>query len=179
MSCRSLLPIQLLRQLSEISIGVGNGKVPYAELQRAQGDYIKPKYLPKKVTLKQYYHLRQNDVNAILDHWTKRQADGKVPLSFKKEAKAIQQKKRTSEENSSDAEMGEEAEGDLQDNGDSQARGDAASQVDGGSNDSTEEAHPGQSLGNAAENPSGVGSLLKHGDSSANLSDAVAFTSPP
>jgi hypothetical protein len=68
MSCRSLLPIQLLRQLSEISIGVGNGKVPYAELQRAQGDYIKPKYLPKKVTLKQYYHLRQNDVNAILDH---------------------------------------------------------------------------------------------------------------
>ncbi|KAN0121378.1 hypothetical protein V8E52_003274 [Russula decolorans] len=125
----------LLRQLSEISTGVGNGKVPYAELQRAQGDYIKPKYLPKKVTLKQYYHLRQDDVNAILDHWTKRQADGKVPLSFKKEAKAIQQKKCTSEENSSDAEMGEEAEGDL--------------------NDSTEEAHPGQSLGNAAKNPSG------------------------
>jgi hypothetical protein len=115
-SCRSLLPIQLLRQLSEISTGAGNRRVPYAELQRARGDYIKPKYLPKKVTLKQYYHLRQDDVNAILDHWTKRQADGEVPqlpLSFKKEAKAIQQKKRTSEENGSDAEMGEEAEGDL------------------------------------------------------------------
>lgn len=179
MSCQSLLLIQLLRQPLEISTGAGNRRVPYTELQRAQGDYVKPKYLPKQVTLKQYYHLRQDDVNAMLDHWAQRQADGKVPLRFKKAAKAFQQKKCSAEENDSNADMGpsEKAEGGPQDNGDIQARWDAASQGDRGRNDLTEEAHPGQSPGNAAKNPSGVGSLLKHGDRNANISNVVASTS--
>ena len=46
--------------------------------------YIKRKYLPKGVNLKQYYHLRQDDVKAILKHWIQRQDDGKVPLRFRK-----------------------------------------------------------------------------------------------
>lgn len=130
------------------------------------------------MTLKQYYHLRRDDVNAILNHWMQRQADGKVPLTFKKAANTLQQNRRASEENGSDAEMepGEEAEEDLQDNGDSQAQVDAASQGDGGSNDLAEEAHPGESSVNAAENPSAVGSLLKHYEWSANFSDVIAFT---
>lgn len=162
-------PILPLRQFLEISTGAGKGRVPWTELQRAQGDYIEPKYLPKEVTLKQYYHLCQDEVNALLDHWTQRQAAGEVPFSFRKAVKAIRQKKRALKEIDADVDMGsgEEAdsEEDQQDDDDSQVWGDGASQGDGGSDGSAEQAHPGQSLGDAAENPSRVSSLLKNGDS--------------
>lgn len=109
------------------------------------------------MTLRQYYHLRRDDVNALLDHWTQRQAAGKVPLRFRKEAKAILQKKRASGDNDSDVEMGpcEEAEDDPNDNDDTQERGYAELQGDGGGNALTE-----------AESPRGVGLLPKHDDSS-------------
>lgn len=115
----------------------------------------------------QYYHIRQNDANAMLEHWTRRQAAGKVPLRFKMAAKATRPNNPTPEESDADADMvpGEEAEEDLQEDGGSGAQGDGASQGGGGSDYSTERAHPVQSLGNAAENASGVGWLLKHGSS--------------
>jgi hypothetical protein len=163
-NCRYLLPIYSLGRLVEISIGTPKGRVPWAEIQRAQGDYIKQKYLPEEVTLRQYYHLRRKDVDAILEHWAKRQAAGKLPFRFKKAAKAILQNKRASKANdvTTDMEPGEAAEEDLQGGGDCQAWGDEVSQGDGGSNGSTEQARPGQSLGDATENASRVGWLMEH-----------------
>jgi len=147
----------------EMSTSTGKGRVPWAELQRAQGDYIEAKYLPKDVALKQYYHLHQEDVNAILEHWTQQKADSEVPFLFKKAVKAIHQNVHMSDGNSSDgdAEQSEE-EQDLQNSNRSQAQGDGQSQGDGGSDPSAEHAHPGQSLDNAAKSPNRVSWHLKH-----------------
>jgi hypothetical protein len=165
-SCWSLLPIQSLSQFLDTFIGTGKGRVPWMELQRAQGNYIKPKYLPQQVALKQFYHLTRKDVNAILKHWTQRQAAGKVPFRFKNAAKAIQRNKPAPEENSADADMspGEESEEDLQSDGGSQAWVDRALEGNGSSNSSTEQAHTSQNLGNAAETSSRVGCILKYVD---------------
>ena len=127
-----------------MSTGNRKARVPWAELQRARDEYIKPKYLPMQVVLRQYYHLCQGDVNSILRHWVWRQAAGMVPFHFKKVTKAIPQR------NGDGVDMGSSDEDeDLQNN-------------DSGSNHSGEEANLGQSLGNAAGNSNGVGSLLKH-----------------
>ncbi len=93
-----------------------------------------------------------------------RQAAGKVPFRFRSMAKTIQQNKRATEENDSDADMGlgKEAEEDLQDDDSSQSRGHGVSQGDRDSAGSTGQAHLRQSLRNAAKNPSGVIWLLKH-----------------
>jgi hypothetical protein len=137
-----------------ITAGAGKGRVPWTELQRAQGDYIKEEYLPRHVTLKQYYHLRQNDVRAILGHWVRRKAAGKVPFRFKKAAKAIHKRTRTSEGNNGNTHTGpSEEESDKQDEDGSQASGDTPSQGDYENNSSTEGAHPNQGLTNAAEIP--------------------------
>jgi hypothetical protein len=139
-----------------ISAGAGKGRVPWTELQRAQGDYIKEEYLPRHVTLKQYYHLRQKDVRAILGHWVRRKAAGKVPFRFKKAAKAVHKRTRTmtSEGNDGNAHMGPSEEGSEQhDEHGSQASGDMSSQGDDGSDSPTEEAHPNQGLGNVGEIP--------------------------
>ena len=126
-----------------MSTGNRKARVPWAELQRAREEYILSKYLPTQVVLKQYYHLRQIDVNSILRHWVRRQAAGMVPLYFKKVTKAIPQRS-----------------GDGFDTGSSDEDEDLQSN-DSGSNHSGEEANLGQSLGNAAGNSNGVGSLLK------------------
>src|SRR5229473_1810042 len=97
----------------------------WTEIQRDRDSYIKPKYLPEGVVLKQYYHLHREDVDSILEHWVRRQAAGKVPFCFRKMANAIQQNERASEEDNADADMepGEETEEDLLDNDDSQSEG--------------------------------------------------------
>jgi hypothetical protein len=116
-------------------------------------------YLPEGVALKQYHHLRQEDINDLLKHWTHRQAAGEVPFCFKKMIKAIRKNKCTSEENDADTDMrsGEEAEEDLQSDDESQAWKGGAPRGDSGSNGSAEWAHPSQSLGSAARNPGRVG----------------------
>src|SRR6266699_6381137 len=136
MSCQPLLPIHSPSQSLEISKGMEKERVPWTELERAREDYIKPKYLPKKVTLKQYYHLCQKDVNAMLEHWMSRQAASKVPFCFRKVAKAIRRNKHALEENNADADSdtgpGEESKDDLQGDDVSQAWGDAAENGQGG-----------------------------------------------
>jgi hypothetical protein len=116
-------------------------------LKKARNNYIEDKYLPENVTLEQYYHLRQDDVNAMLKHWTERQAAGEVPFRFKKEVAALvaaaRKNNRTPEENDADSDSG----------------------LDVGTNSPNERALPGQGLGNAADNPSNVGWSLKHSDS--------------
>jgi hypothetical protein len=152
-SCRALLPIQSLSQCLEISNGTRKARVPWTRLQKAQADYIEPKYLPKRVTLKQYYHLTRQDVNAILKHWTRRQAAGKVPFCFRR---AVQENSDASDESNADSDSdicpSEEAEEDSQGDNVSQARGDGASRGDSGVSSSTDQPSPPQSAGNAAEN---------------------------
>ena len=126
-----------------MSTGNRKARVPWAELQRAREEYIAPKYLPTQVVLKQYYHLRQRDVNSILRHWVQRQAAGMVLFSFKKATKATPQ-----------------GSGDGINTGSSDEDEDLQSSDDS-SNHLGEEANLGQSLGNAGRNSNGVGSLLK------------------
>ena len=125
------------------------------QLQRRRVDYIKPKYLPKGITLRQYYHLSRDEVDAILKHWTRRQAAGKVPFRFRKVARAARRDEDASEESNADARSdmgpGEEAEEDMQVDDVSQAPGGGASR-DSGSNGSTDQALPAPIAGNAAEN---------------------------
>ena len=68
--------------------------------------------MPKDVTLRQYYHILWQDVNAILKHWLQRQAASKVLFAFKKVVKG--QNNLAVEESDPNADMGpgEEPEGD-------------------------------------------------------------------
>ena len=136
-------------------------------LKRAQNNYIKDKYLPMNITLEQYYHLRQDDVNAMLKHWMERQAASEVPFQFKKEVGATWKNNRTLEENNvnSDAELDEGAREYSQSSDGSQAQGNGEFPREVSSNSSNGHALPGQGLGNAAKNPSRVGWFLKHSDS--------------
>ena len=159
-----MLPIRSLSYSLGMSTGKGKGRIPWAELQKAQGDYVEGEYLPENVVLRQYYHLRQDDVNALLGHWTQRQSDGKIPFRFKKVAKASRQNQCASEESDADTDMelGEESEEGPQDDNRSQAQADELLRGGDGSSGSTEQAHPGQTLGNAAENPNGVSWCQKY-----------------
>ncbi|KAI9441037.1 hypothetical protein BJY52DRAFT_1195315 [Lactarius psammicola] len=78
----------LIGKFMKITIGGGKGRVPWARLKEAQGDFILAKYLPAGVTLTQYHHLCLEDTNALLKHWTQRQAASKIPFCFKKLDKA-------------------------------------------------------------------------------------------
>jgi len=140
------------------SAGTLRGRVPWTDIQRAQDKYIHPKYLPKNVVLKQFHHLCQKDIDAILKHWIQRQACSKVPFRFKKVNKATQKDHRVSEGGDADANMepGKEADGDRQGDGSSQSQGGGPLQAGTSSDGSTKQAHLNQSLGNVAENPNRV-----------------------
>jgi len=135
---------------------MGKRRIPWTELERARGDYIEPKYLPKQVALKQYYHLRQKDVSDILEHWTRRQAAGKVPLCFMKVVRA-------SEDSGTGTDMEPvEGEENLQDDKGSQTQEDGPTQGDSSTNCSAKQIHSGESPADAAEDPNRVSLILKH-----------------
>ena len=156
-----MLPIQPLSLFLKLCKGAG--KVPWAELERAREEYIKPKYLPKEVPIWQYYHLTQKHVNSILKHWVTRQAAGKIPFLFWDMPKSRKAAKRTakeaSQEDDGDIDMGpgKEAENNVLSNCNSQAKGDGAPQGDCGNNDWTEWAHSAQRLSSASKDPIRVG----------------------
>ena len=64
-------------QISGIAEGTGKGRIPWARIKAAQGDFILPQYLPDGITLTQYHHIQLNDANALLQHWT--QCSGITP----------------------------------------------------------------------------------------------------
>ena len=68
-------------------MGGGKGRVPWARLEEARAQYILAEYLPNDVTLTQFHHIRLEDADALLKHWTQRQAAGEIPLRFKKKGK--------------------------------------------------------------------------------------------
>ena len=120
--------------------------------------------MPKGVSLKQYYHLRQADIEALLNHWMQRQAAGKVPFCFRGAVKAIRKNQYTPEENDADIDMGlaEETEVGLQEDDGNQEQGGGPPQGASNGNGSTKHDHPGQSPGVANKNPNGVSWLLIH-----------------
>lgn len=71
--------------------GGGKGRIPWTDLNLAQGEYIADEYLPEGVTLTQYHHIRLGDANALLQHWTTRQAAGEIGCRFKKVDKTSRQ----------------------------------------------------------------------------------------
>lgn len=116
--------------------------------------------------LKQYYHLRRKDARAMIKHWIRRQAAGLVPFRFKKAIKTIGKNKHAAEANGTgtDVESAEDTEEDLTDDEGSQTQEDAPSQGDGSINCSTEQGHPAQSPGDAAEDQNEVSWFPKHGE---------------
>jgi hypothetical protein len=63
--------------------GGGKGRIPWARLQKAQGNYVLDEYLPAGVTLVQYHHIHLQDANSLLQHWTARQVAGQITFRFK------------------------------------------------------------------------------------------------
>ena len=108
------------------------------------------------MALKQYYHLRQKDVSDILEHWTRRQAAGKVPLCFMKVVRA-------SEDSGTGTDMEPvEGEENLQDDKGSQTQEDGPTQGDSSTNCLAEQIRSGESPADTAEDLNGVSLILKH-----------------
>ena len=84
-------------QISGIAEGTGKGRIPWARIKAAKGDFILPQYLLDGITLTQYHHIRLNDAYALLQHWTQRQAAGETPFWFKNNFKGNRPSLRTSE----------------------------------------------------------------------------------
>jgi hypothetical protein len=125
----------------------GKGRIPWARLQEAQGDFVLPEYLPNGVILTQYHHIRLEDANALLKHWTQRQAAGQVPFRFKdlKEGKANRQSKQSSGEDNASAGVGQ-----------SGIHGNQEQGSDGDGENSAERRPDGKGTGGGARSPSSV-----------------------
>ncbi|KAF8256592.1 hypothetical protein EI94DRAFT_1821722 [Lactarius quietus] len=80
-----------LTEMHQMASGGGKGRIPWTRLRQAQGDYVLQEHLPAGVTLTQYHHIQLGDANALLQHWTTRQATGLIPFRFKKVANTAQQ----------------------------------------------------------------------------------------
>jgi hypothetical protein len=119
-----------LIQISGLAVGGGKTRVPWAKLQEDQGNFILAKYLPNGITLKQFHHIRHDDANALLKHWTGRQAAGEIPFRFKNVDRLGKQDARqnASEGQGQDQVQGSEdrdGEGLAQGNSDGEGQGDA------------------------------------------------------
>ena len=112
--------------------------------------------MPNGVTLTQYHHLRREDADALLKHWTQRQAAGEIPFRFKKVDKADLRGKRASAVNDNaptGVEPKDQSEGGTQDaHKDQEQRSEAQGDGEG----SVDEGHDGHRQGDATVNPSGV-----------------------
>jgi hypothetical protein len=84
----------------------GKGRIPWTRLQEAQGDFVLAEYLPNSFIISQYHHTRLEDANALLQHWTQRQAAGEIPFRFKKVGKADHQSKPSSGEDNASTGVG-------------------------------------------------------------------------
>ena len=97
-----------------MSIGKEKGRVPWSKLGKDQLNYIEAKYLPENLTLKEVHHLCREEADAILKHWTRRQAADEVSFTFRT-PRPIQQNNRTTEESNADADIGLGEEGEESD----------------------------------------------------------------
>lgn len=127
----------------------GKGRVPWAKLQEAPGDFILAKYLPDGVTIAQFHHIRVDNVNAILKHWTQRQAAGAIPFRFRKVDKADRLSRRSSgEDNASTGGGTSDIHGNKAQDSDGEFQGDGGGSAEGRPD--------GKGTGGSAGSPSSV-----------------------
>jgi hypothetical protein len=70
-------------------------RVPWDRMIEDQGKFIDPEYLPDGLLLSSNNHkFKKQVVDAILKHWTTRDAEGNIPFRFKNPDKADRCRKR-------------------------------------------------------------------------------------
>ncbi|KAF8260222.1 hypothetical protein EI94DRAFT_1706452 [Lactarius quietus] len=106
LSYKKLLISKFMGEMYRIVEGSGKGRIPWARLKDAQGDFIHPKYLPSGITLTQYHHIHCEDVDALLQHWLWRQGAGEITLQFKNIGKADRCEKQVSAADDTSTPMG-------------------------------------------------------------------------
>lgn len=87
-----------LNNFTETATNGGRGRIPWVRLKEAQDNFVLPEYLPNGFILTQYHHIRLEDANTLLQHWTQRQASGEIPFRFKNNPEANKRGKRASED---------------------------------------------------------------------------------
>ena len=87
-----------LNNFTEIATNSGRGRIPWVLLKEAQDNFVLPEYLPNGFILTQYHHIRLEDTNTLLQHWTQRQESGEIPFQFKNNPKANKCGKRALED---------------------------------------------------------------------------------
>ena len=141
-----------------------NKRVPWARLEETQEQYIEQEYLPAGVRLKQFHHMRADVINALLQHWSERQAAGKIPFRFRKLDKANPRAMRTGsadiKEGSSQGGEGQAyggASDDMGEKGLDAAQNDNMPTAPGGVRDDVaEDGLHSEGHGDSAENVSGI-----------------------
>ncbi|KAF8266107.1 hypothetical protein EI94DRAFT_1701992 [Lactarius quietus] len=80
---KKLLIGKFMTQLYKVVAGGSKGRIPWVRLSEAPDDFILPQYLPNGITLTQYHHICVKDADALLKHWTQRQAAREILFRFK------------------------------------------------------------------------------------------------
>ncbi|KAF8257949.1 hypothetical protein EI94DRAFT_1708448 [Lactarius quietus] len=113
---------KFMTQLYKVAAGGSKGRIPWARLSEAPDDFILPKYLPNSVTLTQYHDIRVENANALLKHWTQRQAAGEIPFQFKNGVNTDRRGKKVSVNANTSDPVGprDQSEGTLQENQENQ-----------------------------------------------------------
>jgi hypothetical protein len=127
--------------------------------------------LPNDIALTQYYHIRLEDANALLRHWTQRQAAGEIPFRFKKVDKADRQGKGAEGEDDASTGVGPRDQENVQE--DQEPAGETQGDGGGSAGDVPDK----QRQGDTSGGPSGVSELLTHSDG--RCSPHVAILKPP
>jgi hypothetical protein len=156
----------------EIALGGGKQRVPWARLKEAPDEFILGKYLPTGVTLSQHHHIRLEDADALLQHWTQRQAAGEIPLRFKNALKANRVGNRYSTNtNGAATSVGatKRSGGDQQDAEESQEQG----------SDGESPGDSSQQVPESTRNQRNVSLLPTHGHSIRSLVIIIKDTQPP
>ncbi|KAF8274182.1 hypothetical protein EI94DRAFT_1696126 [Lactarius quietus] len=110
-------------------------------------------YLPNGITLTQYHHICVEDADALLKHWTQRQAAGEIPFWFKNSVNTNRHGKKVSVNANTSDSVGprDQSEGILKDSQENQERvGHGASQ--GGGEGSSKQVPGRQGRGDTARN---------------------------
>jgi len=110
-------------------------RVPWDRMIEDQGKFIDPEYLPDGLLLASNNHkLQKPVVDAILKHWTTRDAEGDIPFRFKIPDKADRSRKRAyTTPNVQSDQSTNEPEGGSQNGGEVNERAQSGSALPGGS----------------------------------------------
>ncbi|KAF8261280.1 hypothetical protein EI94DRAFT_1705653 [Lactarius quietus] len=121
-TCKKLLIDKFMTQLYKVAAGGGKGRIPWVRLSEAPDDFILPQYLRNGITLTQYHHIRVEDIDALLKHWTQRQAAREILFQFKNSVNANRHGKKVSVNDDTSSPVGprNQPEGTLQDSQENQ-----------------------------------------------------------